>query len=189
MKDSLIKSEMDSTELSIASCRAPEWCNLIELLDHCKDFFIRYGGHRQAAGFTIETRKIPEFKEAIWKKISTIHDIDNLPRKTIEIECILPPSEATEKSLQIIDTFRPFGIGNRKPFFLFENITITECRTLGSEGKHLTLKCQENPNLRMVLWNASDTKSLFEIGNIISLIVELERNEWNGKVSIQAIIR
>lgn len=33
----------------VASCRSPDWCNLVELLDECKEYFVRYGGHRQAA--------------------------------------------------------------------------------------------------------------------------------------------
>lgn len=49
----------------VASCRSPEWCNLVELLDECKDFFVRYGGHRQAAGFTIEASKFTDFQKAI----------------------------------------------------------------------------------------------------------------------------
>lgn len=41
----------------------------------------------------------------------------------------------------------------------------------------------------MIFWNASDKKNLLDVGNIISLVVELDRNEWNGKVSVQAIVR
>jgi hypothetical protein len=43
--------------------------------------------------------------------------------------------------------------------------------------------------VKMILWNAWEHTSLLDIGNIVSLIVELERNEWNGKVSVQAMIR
>lgn len=51
------------------------------------------------------------------------------------------------------------------------------------------MKCLEHKNLRMIFWNASDKKNLLDVGNIISLVVELDRNEWNGKVSVQAIVR
>jgi single-stranded-DNA-specific exonuclease len=176
-------------KLSIGSCRAPEWCNLIEILDECKHFFIRYGWHRQAAGFTIETERIPEFREAMWAAIAKRHDIAHLPKRTIEVECALAPSDMTLETLAIIDRFRPFGIGNRKPIFILEDITITECRYLGKDESHLSLRCSEAPDVKMVCWRSADKKSLLEVGNIVSLIVELSENEWNGKKSIQAIVR
>ena len=43
--------EADGSLSYVASCRAPEWCNIMEILDDSKDFLIRYGGHKQAAGF------------------------------------------------------------------------------------------------------------------------------------------
>lgn len=95
----------------------------------------------------------------------------------------------TRETLDVISRFRPFGIENRKPLFLLEDITIIEVKPLGKEGKHLALKCQENSEVKMILWNAGEYTSLLTVGNIVSLIVELEQNEWNGKVSVQAMIR
>jgi single-stranded-DNA-specific exonuclease len=176
-------------KLSIGSCRAPEWCNLIEILDECKHFFIRYGWHRQAAGFTIETERIPEFREAMCAAIATRYDITDLPKRTIDVECALAPYDMTLETLGIIDRFRPFGIGNRKPIFILEDITITECRYLGKDESHLSLRCSEAPDVKMVYWKSREKKSLLEVGNIVSLVVELSENEWNGKKSIQAVVR
>jgi single-stranded-DNA-specific exonuclease len=179
----------DWKKLSIGSCRAPEWCNLIEILDECKHFFIRYGWHRQAAGFTIETERIPEFREAMCAAIATRYDITNLPKRTLEVECVLAPSDMTFETLAIVDRFRPFGIGNRKPIFILEDITIAECRYLGRDESHLSLKCSEAPDVKMVYWKSREQKSLLEVGNIVSLVIELSENEWNGKKSIQAVVR
>ncbi len=177
------------TDLSIASCRSPEWCNLIELLDHSKDFFVRYGGHRQAAGFTIETSKIGAFKEAIWKQIALVHDIANLPKKILSVECTLSPDEITTTTLEDIDHFRPFGIGNPKPLFLLENVTIASTKPLGQEERHLSITLSENPALKLLLWNASDKKAHLMPWNIVSLVIEIDRNEWKWRVSVQIIIR
>lgn len=176
-------------ELSIASCRSPEWCNLIELLDSCKDFFVRYGGHRQAAGFTIESSKIDDFKKAIWNQFAQIHDITNLPKKTLSIDCPLPPEKIDVKILEDIDHFRPFGIGNPKPLFILENITIATAKPLWQEEKHLSITISDNPLLKILLWNASEKKAHLSPGNIISLIIEIDRNEWKWKVSIQIIVK
>ena len=176
-------------ELSIGSCRAPEWCNLIELLDECKHFFIRYGGHRQAAGFTIETERIPAFKEAMWQAISRAHDVANLPKKILNIECALPHHEISVSTLVSIDRFRPYGIGNPRPLWLLENVTIANTKPLGQEEKHLSISIAEKPELKLLLWNAADKKPHLGVGTIVSLIIEIDRNEWKGKVSVQVVVR
>ena len=120
--------------ISVASCRSPEWCSMIELLDGAKDLFVRYGGHRQAAGFTIEESKIPELKKRLLEKFSTMHDVHNLPKRVMDIECVLnPTTDFTLENLDVIDSFRPFGIGNRKPLFLLQEETILEAKPLGKE--------------------------------------------------------
>ena len=55
----------EEEEYLVASCRSPEWCHLMELLDACQDLFVRYGGHRQAAGFTIARKNLAIFQERI----------------------------------------------------------------------------------------------------------------------------
>ncbi|MBC7504079.1 DHH family phosphoesterase [Candidatus Gracilibacteria bacterium] len=179
----------EGKELSIGSCRAPEWCNLIELLDSCKHFFVRYGGHRQAAGFTIETNQITQFKEAMWRQFAIVHDVTDLPKKILNIECPLLPADITVATLEHIDHFRPFGIGNPKPLFILENVTIASSKPLGQEDKHLSISIYENPSLRLLLWNAGDKKAQLANGNIVSLIIEIDRNEWKGKVSVQVVVR
>lgn len=119
---------------------------MIELLDGARDIFIRYGGHRQAAGFTIETSRLDELKSRLLEKFATMHDVSNLPKRTMSIECILDPaSDLTIKSLDIIDRYRPFGIGNRKPLFLLQDETILEAKPLGKEGRHLELRLTSAP--------------------------------------------
>lgn len=105
----------------------------MELLDSCKEYFVRYGGHRQAAGFTIESSKLEDFKKTITQKFREKYGDASLPQKTIEVECRMFPEEMSLQSLDIIDNFKPFGIGNRKPLFLARDITIIESKLLGKE--------------------------------------------------------
>lgn len=95
---------------------------------------MRYGGHRQAAGFTVKLEKLADFQRVITEKFSEKYgDSENLPKKTINVECIISPESLHLKTLKTIDRFRPFGIGNPKPPFLLQDVTITECRTIGNE--------------------------------------------------------
>ncbi len=140
----------------IASCRSPEWCNLVELLDECKEYFVRYGGHRQAAGFTIEASRFIEFQQAITEKFAEKYDTENLPKKTIKVECVLDPKDVSLTTLDMIDRFRPFGIGNMKPLFLLENLTVSEVKVIGKEQNHLSLIFAELPSTKCLLWNYAE---------------------------------
>lgn len=179
----------DCRDELVASCRSPEWCNLVELLDECKNYFIRYGGHRQAAGFTIESSKYDSFQKAITEKFSEKYDTKNLPKKTFSIECCLKPEDISLETLDTIRAFRPFGIGNPKPLFLLSQVTIIESRTLGSDQLHLSLRIAENPEIKILLWNAAEKKSHLLVWNIVSLLVILEDHYWNKKNSVQAVIQ
>jgi single-stranded-DNA-specific exonuclease len=162
----------------VASCRSPEWCNLVELLDETKSFFIRYGGHRQAAGFSILASHFDEFRRAIESKFREKYDIVNLPGKTLKVECILSPTDITLENARLIETFRPFGIGNPKPLFLIENVTLSAVKWIGSEGKHASFFTQEVPGVKCLLWNALAFQDELIQGNIMSLIGEVEKNTW-----------
>lgn len=150
------RTEVQSTDSHIqlvASCRSPEWCNLVELLDECKHFFVRYGGHRQAAGFTIEAEKYDAFRIFITEKFREKYGHTNLPKKMINVEAIIDPSEVHLENLNLIHQFRPFGIGNPKPLWMIENLTISEVNLIGKEKNHLSVKFLEIGEVKALLWN------------------------------------
>ena len=173
----------------VASCRSPEWCNLIELLDMCKHYFLRYGGHRQAAGFSIAESDFESFKKSLEKIMHEKYDKNSLPQKRLQVECRLALQDVNTSTLKILEKFRPFGIGNRKPLFLLENLSITDWQYLGKEQKHLSFSAKEIPGVKCIVWNIAHQISHFAVGNVISIVTELDGNEWHGKVTPQCIVR
>ncbi|MBP9780070.1 hypothetical protein KBD33_05625, partial [Candidatus Gracilibacteria bacterium] len=178
------------TKLLVASCRSPEWCHLVELLDDCKDFFVRYGGHRQAAGFTIEVSKYDDFQKAIQSIFIEKYGIhSSLPSKKIAIECELDIRDIHIGIFDIFQKFKPYGIANRKPIFLIKNLTLLDVRPLGESGQHMSFTCQELSGIRFLCWRVENRlKNELQKGNIISPIVEFGLNEWNGKKSLQCTV-
>lgn len=190
-KEMWAEDTVEDPTFLVASCRSPEWCSLVELLDLSKDFFVRYGGHRQAAGFTIEAGKLSEFRKHITLEFEKKYDRENLPQKTMNIECALRTDHVSLDTLDSIDRFRPFGIGNTKPLFLLENLTIRDVREIGTEKNHLSLTFEEIPNIKWLLWNYWDVFTTWapHTWDIISPIISLERNIWNNKESVQIMIK
>lgn len=180
--------EADGSTSYVASCRAPDWCNLMEILDDSKDLFIRYGGHKQAAGFSVSPENFSELQKKMKQKFHEIYP-DEIPARSISVESILPPYDATLENLKKIEKFRPFGIGNPKPLWLFENVTIVDMHYLGAEKKHIKIFVKENPLLPIIMWNGAEFSEHFSIGNIVSLVVFLDKNIYKDTTQIQAFIR
>lgn len=174
----------------VASCRSPEWCNLVELLDDSKKFFVRYGGHRQAAGFTIEKSVFESFKNHIQRRFHEKYgEIHSLPPKNLIVECEVFPNEITFDTLDLVEKFRPFGIWNPKPKFYLDNLTLSKIESIGSSKNHLSFSFLELTGIKCLLWNYKDTlKHDLRVGDIVSPIFTLSKNVWKEKESLQLII-
>lgn len=174
----------------VASCRSPDWCNLVELLDDSKDYFVRYGGHRQAAGFTITSSLLEEFQEYITRKFYEKYgDVRALPPKHLIVECEIQPEEINFETLNTIELFRPFGIGNPKPKFLLPALTVSQAQTIGNGKNHLSLSFFELPNIKCLLWNYKNILGEEpHVGDILSPVCTLSKNTWKEKESIQLIL-
>ncbi len=179
---------VDEWDHYVASCRSPSWCNIVELLTDCKDCFVRFWWHGQAAGFTLEKECYSEFltllNEAYYHRYS-----DDIPKKTQLIESRLSPSDLNPSILETLEKFAPYGIGNPRPYFILENLTLLNVGFLGKEEKHLTFTFQEMPHIRCIAWWWGEHASQFHKGDILSPIVEIQKNEWNGNISVQCILQ
>ncbi len=70
----------------------------------------------------------------------------------MRIEGILTPEDLSLETLEKVEKFRPFGIGNPHPYWLIENITIQESAIIGSENSHLMLRISGKPNIKFLYW-------------------------------------
>ena len=114
---------------------------------------------------------------------------ENIPNPSIKVEASISPYDVNLNFLQKIDAFRPFGLGNPKPLWLFENVQITEVQFLGTEQKHIKIFTKENPLLPIILWHGKEKIQYFQIGNKVSLLVDFDKNIWKEKITIQGFIK
>jgi single-stranded-DNA-specific exonuclease len=99
--------------------------NLVELLTHCKALLLDYGGHTQAAGFSIAEKDVSAFVERATHYADSSIDWSHLVRK-IMIDSEIAPSDLTPEVRKDLKLFRPFGEGNREPVFLVRGVTLKE---------------------------------------------------------------
>jgi single-stranded-DNA-specific exonuclease len=99
--------------------------NLVELLTHCKTLLLDYGGHTQAAGFSIPEKNVNAFVDRAARYADSSIDWSHLVRK-IMIDREIAPGELTDEVRRDLRLFRPFGEGNREPVFLVKGVTLKE---------------------------------------------------------------
>lgn len=173
-------------EFSKGSARSIPEFNIIEALGECHNLLVRYGGHRQAAGFTIETARLGEFTQ----KLQLMADQRLQPellQPQLEIDAAISLNQlasAYEESLSLA----PFGSENPAPVFVTYGLHIKEIRPVGVEGAHLRLKLFDPVAGRIVEAIAfREGARAAELRSItrLDVVYTIESNEWQGLRSLQ----
>jgi single-stranded-DNA-specific exonuclease len=101
--------------------RGPKGVDLVEALRAHSDYFIDFGGHKQAAGFSIEGSKIGELTERLAAYLER-HVDPSVIQKRIWIDTKVGKDDLTPGGLRSLLCLEPFGEENRRPVFLLESL-------------------------------------------------------------------
>jgi single-stranded-DNA-specific exonuclease len=105
----------------VGEARGPKGVDLVDALTANKRFLLGYGGHKQAAGFSIERSKVDDFKAGFTDYLESKLD-PSVIRREIRIDGKLAVGDLKLASLKALLCLEPFGEENRKPVFLLENL-------------------------------------------------------------------
>jgi len=151
------------------------------------------GGHKMAAGLTVEKDRILEFAKFVDEHISKKHGSEPL-KPELPIDAILSAQGATVELAQTLSAMEPFGQGNPEP-----RLALMDCRILKVDvlkDVHLRLivgDAMRNGSLTVMAWKAADTplgKTLMKdcFNRPVHLAGTLQINEWRGRKSAQFIL-
>lgn len=179
----IIMSTLQSNEIK-GSGRSPKEFNITEAMSRFKKYFSRYGGHRQACGFTFKNKEdVNEFIDLFTKSVEEkISNLDLTPKLFIETEVEL--EKINWDLLENLKNFAPFGEGNQRPKFLVKNLIIENLQWLGQNGQHLKIYFSGGRKMIGFSLNNYLTQGL-RIGDKIDVIFEISENIWNGQKEIQ----
>ncbi|MFN3301431.1 MAG: single-stranded-DNA-specific exonuclease RecJ [Patescibacteria group bacterium] len=154
--------------------------NLIEAFKKIDRFFLRYGGHAKAAGFTLKEKNINLLKEFIEeiKKIADVQlkDLDIRPKILIDSEVNL--EEITWPLYEEIKKFEPFGEKNPVPIFLARNLIIEAIENVGRNNQHL--KIIINGGRKMIYFGIGNKFNYLKRGEKIDVVFQLGETQWDG---------
>lgn len=136
----------DSEDGVKGSGRSIEAYHMFEELIKCSDLLTKFGGHRQAAGLSMEPGKVDAFRRRL-NKNCTLTEKDLQEKVSIDME--LPFSNITEQFIEELELLEPFGKGNTKPVFAVRNAELLSARIIGKERNMLKFQIRDDSRVTM----------------------------------------
>jgi single-stranded-DNA-specific exonuclease len=156
-----------------------------------EDLLMKGGGHKMAAGFTIDMNKIEDFKKFIFRKFNSIN-MNLEDKKKYYFDTEIAPSAVNIDFFEKINLLAPFGSGNVEPKFLIQDLKIVNSKIVGEKHIKSVLVGSDSSTIKTISFNSveSDLSAylLKKNRNNLSIVGKLSLNEWRGQKNVEFII-
>jgi single-stranded-DNA-specific exonuclease len=172
-------------EVAHGSCRSIPDFDMLGALERCADLFLRFGGHKQAAGLTMEAARVPEFRARINAHADEVLEPDQL-RPRLFIDGALNLKHITADFVDGLNAVAPFGCGNPRPVFHAMPVEIVDGpRPLKDRHLKMTFR-QDGRSFRAIAWRAAERAAfLTEHRAGVNLAFSLEQNQFQGETYLE----
>jgi len=170
------------------SARSVSGFNIYEALRRCEDKIIQFGGHKYAAGLTVEVDRVDEFREA-FKQVANELLTEELRTPEIRIDAELQLADLTPKFVRVLSQFAPFGPDNMRPVFAVRDVEVMgQPRIVGRN--HLRFKVRNNGYVVDAIgFNLGDLMPRVRQGARVDLAFSLDEGEFAGETVLQLKVR
>jgi single-stranded-DNA-specific exonuclease len=175
---------VDDAGIGKGSGRSIPRFDLHAALTSCAGHFLRFGGHRAAAGLTMEAARLPAFAE----------QFDDVARAWLRPEDLVPelridaelPLDAVDESLErLLRRFEPFGVGNPAPLLCATGVAVAAPpRRIGSDGVRFAVEAGGS-TLEAIGWGLAARAGELDPAHPVDLLFRLERDDYRGLSRMQ----
>ncbi len=175
-------------EVAHGSCRSIPGLDILAALEQCGNLFLRFGGHRYAAGLTMEASRIAALRKAVNDHADKVLGPDDL-RPRIRIDSGVGFRGLNGSLASHLAALAPFGAGNPRPVFHATRVEIVD-GPRRVKDRHLTLAVrQEGRTFRAIAWRSAEREPLFtEHRTALDMVFGLEQNHYNGETFFELSI-
>ena len=171
------------------SCRSDGSVSLVEMMQKTKEgIFIDFGGHHLSGGFSVKSESVHILEEELLAAHGKIEKEDGDIGK-IPVDAKMEIDEVNDETFGILEKLSPFGIGNEKPLFLFENIRIDEANKFGKENGHLKLIFKNTSGRKIpaiaFFVNENSWGVPVDAGQKINMVANLEKSYFGNRPEIR----
>jgi len=164
------------------SGRSLEGINIYAALSECRELFLQFGGHEQAAGLSIREEDVEKFREMFDK---ALENSEEQYEKKLKVDCSIELDSLTDSLISEFELLQPFGIGNPEPALLSRTVEVVSQRIF--KDKHLGFKVKKGTKLFDAIW--FNMKEPFTLPDKVDMVFTPEFNKWNGKKEIRLRVK
>ncbi|MCZ6865383.1 MAG: single-stranded-DNA-specific exonuclease RecJ [Candidatus Dadabacteria bacterium] len=164
------------------SGRSLEGINIYAALSECRELFLQFGGHEQAAGLSIREENVEKFREMFDK---ALENSEEQYEKKLKVDCSIELDSLTDSLISEFELLQPFGIGNPEPALLSRTVEVVSQRIF--KDKHLGFKVKKGTKLFDAIW--FNMKEPFTLPDKVDMVFTPEFNKWNGKKEIRLRVK
>ena len=153
--------------------------HLLEALESMSDLFVRFGGHKHAAGVTLQAARVDEFRDRFNARAAAcLTPEDFIPR--LEIDGVVTLNEIDKAAADGVFALAPFGHGNQPPVFAALGVEVTGPPVVMKE-KHLRIVVRQNGRtLTLKAWNFAARAAEFSPGARVDVAFVLEEDPYSA---------
>ena len=170
------------------SGRSIESYDMFAQMCRCRALFTKFGGHKLAAGLSLEEGNVERFRE-------TINDLADLTEEDLQmkvsIDMLLPFPYITEQLIGELQLLEPFGKGNTKPLFAERNLRVISPRIFGKNRNVLKCRLEDASGNQMEAVYFGDVEACLramETKHVMSFTYYPSVNEYMGRRTLQLTI-
>ncbi|WP_158825302.1 single-stranded-DNA-specific exonuclease RecJ [Mucilaginibacter lacusdianchii] len=171
------------------SARSVVGFDLYEALCGCSDLLIQFGGHKYAAGLTIQPEQVEAFVERFEEVVSATITEQQLVQEIL-IDAQLNLKQITPKFFRVLGQFAPFGPENMSPVFVSRGVrTYGGVNLVGSNHIKMTVHQDDSPLFDCIAFNQGECLDEIRQGKPFDICYTIEENIWRDKRSIQLNVK
>jgi single-stranded-DNA-specific exonuclease len=182
---------MFNTENTYAqgSARSITGFDILGAISACSGHLIRFGGHKMAAGITLEAGKIDRFAAEFETYAGENLDEENIVEK-LHIDAQIPLAELRRETVTELQMLEPFGQGNPRPIFATNGVRLASVpRRVGSKGDHLQLVVTDNTNtVRCIGFGFGKFEKKLLEKQFFNVAYQPQLDNYNGNANIQLVL-
>ena len=167
------------------SGRSLDGFSLYDALKACESILDQFGGHTLAAGLSLQSDRIDDFRRAVNDYAAQ----REMPFPVQRIDMRLNPKYIQTDILDALDALEPFGACNPKPVFGLFSMHLDSVTAL-SGGKHIRLNLsKKGAKVTALRFGVSPEAFPFPVGSTIDLAVTLDSNTYMGETKVSVLVR
>ena len=172
------------------SARSIDGFNIYEAFKECEDLLEQFGGHKYAAGLTMDKENIAAFRQRI-DQIASQNLTEEDFKPDLNIDCDLDLNNVDMRFWKLLSQFEPFGPGNLQPIFVSRDVRVVGVPTIVGQG-HLKMKVAQNGSgvFDVIGFNMHEYLPVVrDDDKPLNIAYSLEENNWNGRRTLQIRLR